>query len=206
MRASAVPQLVTSPVPEVEVPPPGSERIVFRPNVTQTRFRAREVLLGRNFFSEAVGTAPGEGTILVTRNRTVIPTGSMVKVDLTQLRSDEPERDAFVKSIALEVDRFPEATFVPRSVSGMPERLPDSRSVAFQLAGDLTIHGVTRPSTWTVAIDLVEADSLTGTAGTNVKLQDFGIEPPRVPIVVTVEDIVSLEISFVAAREVVPGE
>ena len=74
--------------------------------------------------------------------------------------------------------------------------LPTSGDVSFQLTGDLTVHGTTHPVTWTVTATAANGTDLTGTAVTSFTFADFGISQPRVPVVLSVEDTIKLELDF----------
>jgi len=91
--------------------------------------------------------------------------------------------------------------FVPRLVEGLTMPLPTSGVVAFQLSGDLTVHGVTRPVTWQVNAQLDNHD-VSGSATTTVQLSDFSMSPPKAGPVVSVEDGMGLQLDFRATREV----
>jgi polyisoprenoid-binding protein YceI len=66
------------------------------------------------------------------------------------------------------------------------------------LVGDLTLHGVTRPTEWDVTAEQT-GDHVTGIARTTVKITDFGMERPRTAVVLSVEDEMQLEINFAAS-------
>ncbi|HEY3934843.1 MAG TPA: YceI family protein, partial [Gemmatimonadales bacterium] len=70
-----------------------------------------------------------------------------------------------------------------------------SGALSLHLAGDLTIHGVTRPTIWNVTLT-AKGDDYTGTATTHIKFEDFGMEQPRLMIVVSVVDDVQLQYDF----------
>ena len=90
--------------------------------------------------------------------------------------------------------------FVPRSVEGLSSPLPTSGSATFQLHGDLTVHGVTKPVTWRVTADFSNG-TMTGNATTTVQITDFGMSPPKAGPVLSIEDELTLELSFAATRE-----
>ena len=73
--------------------------------------------------------------------------------------------------------------------------LPTTGSRTFQLTGDLTVHGVTHPTTWTVNATFNGTD-ISGTAATAFTFADFGLTQPRVPIVLSVADTIHLEYDF----------
>jgi polyisoprenoid-binding protein YceI len=68
------------------------------------------------------------------------------------------------------------------------------------MSGDLTVHGVTRPVTWQVSAQFDEG-SVSGDATTDVKMSDFGMTPPHVGPVLSLEDGLTLELVFAAARQ-----
>ena len=121
-------------------------------------------------------------------------------VDLTTLHTDNNRRDGYIQRNTLETGTYPEAVFVPTAAAGLPSPLPDSGPVAFQLSGDLTVHGVTRPVTWEVTAEIA-GQSLSGTATTSITFTDFGMTLPRVGPVLSVEDLIALELDFVLTIE-----
>jgi polyisoprenoid-binding protein YceI len=76
--------------------------------------------------------------------------------------------------------------------------------MALVLTGNLTIHGVTRPTTWDVTAR-VEGESILGKAVTRIRFGDFGMTQPRVAIVLSVVDDILLEYDFHFVREATPG-
>ena len=115
-------------------------------------------------------------------------------------RRIESRRDNFIKRNTLNVAQYPTAVFVPTAVKGLPSPLPTSGDVSFQITGDLTIHGVTKPTTWQVTGKIAGQD-LTGTATTNTTFEQFGMTPPRVAIVLSVDDNIGLAIDFHLTRQ-----
>ena len=163
-------------------------------------YRARETLVGRQLPSEAVGTSKKvTGTIVLDPSGDPVDDQSKITVDLTALQSNESRRDNFIKGDTLNTRQFPMATFVPKSVQGLPSPLPTSGSATFQLLGDLTVHGVTRPVTWDVTATFADG-GLTGNATTTVQITDFGMTPPKAGPVLSIEDQLRLELVFAAAR------
>jgi polyisoprenoid-binding protein YceI len=61
----------------------------------------------------------------------------------------------------------------------------------------LTVRDVTRPATFDVNARLA-GDTLSGTATTQIKMSDFGIEPPNFANTLTVADEFRIEVQFVA--------
>lgn len=71
--------------------------------------------------------------------------------------------------------------------------LPTSGAQSFKLVGNLTIHGVTKPATWTVNAQ-VSGNDVTRQATTNFKFEDFGVTTPKAGAVVSVVDDVKLKL------------
>lgn len=209
--APAKPAGLASPSPS---PPPGAAAPSAAPTATgaglrltlaadgnEARFRAQEQLTGRNLPSEAVGTTRGvSGAVVLGSNGAFMPDQSKITVDLNQLTSDQSRRDNWIKTNTLETSRFPNAELVPREARGLPWPLPTSGGADFELLGDLTVHGVTKPTTWSVQAQLVDRQA-SGVARTRVKMTDFGMTPPRAGPVLSIEDDLTLELEFKANRE-----
>jgi polyisoprenoid-binding protein YceI len=160
---------------------------------SEARYRAQEVLSGRGA-NEAVGrTSDVSGHIHLDTDGAVLADRSRITVDLRTLQSDSSMRDNYIKRSTLQVADFPTADFRVTSAPGLPVPIPTSGSATFELVGDLTVHGVTRPTTWQSTATFADRD-VTGTATTTVLMTDFGMTPPRVGSVVSIEDSVLLEL------------
>jgi polyisoprenoid-binding protein YceI len=95
-------------------------------------------------------------------------------IDPASIDTREPQRDAHLRSADfLDVEKFPTLTFKSR-------RGFDVRDDTFKLAGDLTIHGVTRE----VVLDVISqggtrdpwGNERTGfAASTKIKRSDYGL-------------------------------
>lgn len=196
--ATSAPAATTAPAPAAS----GSNvTLVLDASASSATYRARETLVGRSLPSEAVGTTKKvSGTIVLDPSGDPVDDQSHITVDLTTLQSDESRRDNFIKGQTLNTSRFPTATFVPRSVQGLPAPLPTSGQATFALSGDLTVHGTTRPVTWQVTATFGNAN-MTGNATTTVQITDFGMSPPKAGPVLSIEDQLTLELNFAAARE-----
>ena len=163
-------------------------------------YRVREQLVRLTAPSDAVGkTTAVTGSLAFGSDGTVDTSQSKFVVDLTSLQSDSSMRDGFIARNTLNTTTFPTAVFVPTAVQGLPSALPTSGSQSFQLIGNLTLHGVTKPATWTVS-GLVAGNDLTGKATTAFKFEDFGMSPPKAGAVLSVVDNVTLELSFHLAK------
>jgi polyisoprenoid-binding protein YceI len=168
-------------------------RVDLVPGGSEARYRAQEVLASRGN-NEAVGRTPDvSGSILLYSDGTVLSEQSRITVDMRTLQSDSTMRDNYIKRSTLQVDEHPMADFVVTSTPGLPAPLPKSGTASFELVGDLTVHGVTRPTTWQATATFAESE-VTGSATTTVLITDFGMTPPKVGSVLSIEDAVQLEL------------
>jgi len=85
--------------------------------------------------------------------------------------------------------------FVPTELHGLPSPLPSSGEATFRIVGELTIRGVTRPTTWDVTARFAEGE-VAGLAKTQFTFDDFELRKPRVASVLSVEDEIRLEYEF----------
>jgi len=175
--------------------------LVVDPAASTASYHAHEQLVGRTLPSEAVGTTAGvSGSLAFAADGTIVADQSKISVDLSKLQSDESRRDNFIKGNTLQTSRYPMATFVPTAVQGLPSPLPTSGQVTFQLLGDLTVHGVTKPVTWQVTAQFGDS-TVTGDATSAINITEFGMSPPKAGPVLSIEDGLTLQLAFTAARQ-----
>ena len=195
-------------VPEPTAPPSGTtggegQTFVIQSGTT-ARYLVREQLARLDLPNDAVGeTNEVSGTIAFDADGGVVTPDSKIVVNLGGLTSDSDRRDGYVRSRSLETDTYPTAEFLIQDAHGLPWPLPTDGDVSFQIMGDLTVHGVTKPSTWDVAgqFDGDSGDSFTGTAKTSFTFEDFDIAVPRVRVVLSVDNNIRLELDFTASGE-----
>jgi polyisoprenoid-binding protein YceI len=163
---------------------------------TKADYRVREQLAKLNAPSDAVGTTTGvTGTIVIGSDGKIVSDQSKLVVDLTKLQSDSNMRDGYIARGTLETSTYPTATFVPTAISGLSSPLPTSGQQSFQLTGNLTIHGVTKPATFNVTTQ-VNGNDVTAQATTTFKFEDYGMTAPQSMMVLSVVDNVTLEVTL----------
>ena len=96
---------------------------------------------------------------------------------------------AMVGATCLDAGRFPTIRFVSTSVAAVGAAGPNGADLA--LRGTLTLHGVVRPLTIRVHLD-VTGETLEATGATTLKQTDFGITPISKAGVVKVKDELTL--------------
>lgn len=174
---------------------PEHQRFIVAPSGNEARYRVREQLVGLDLPNDAVGaTQEVTGSLLVDGKGTVLRDSSKIVVTVTGLKSDKERRDNYIKRRTIESEKFPTVELVPSTFKGLT-MLPGSAPSSFELVGDLTVHGVTKPTTWKVTAR-AEGSDIVGSAVTAFTFKDFGLEQPKVPVVLSVADTIKLEYDF----------
>jgi len=159
-------------------------------------YRVTEQLAGVNFPNDAIGTTPAvTGAIAVNADGTINSSASKLTIDLRPLKSDQEMRDGYLQKRTLETDKFPDAVFVPKTLTGIPSPFPNNGQAGFQLSGDLTIHGTTAPVTWQ-GIATFNKDGASGRASTKFAFSTFGLTKPAIARLLSVDDNINLEVVF----------
>lgn len=106
------------------------------PNHTQATFTVTHLEISR-----VSGKVPvTSGTASLGSND--VPTAISMTLSAKDIDTQSADRDRDLRGADwFEVDKFPTMTFVAKSVTGTP--------AALNIAGDLTMHGVTKPVTFT---------------------------------------------------------
>ncbi|PZR53316.1 YceI family protein [Xylanimonas oleitrophica] len=108
-------------------------------------------------------------------------TAAEIVVDMASVATDESRRDDYFRSRALHTDTYPTATFTLTEPAEVP-----AGATAVDLAGDMTIRGVTQPVT--VAAQIAsDGEGVQVVGSVPVTFADFGVEAPSLGFV-TVED------------------
>ncbi len=187
-------------VPPTATPVPPAFSILIASG-SEARYRVKEQLAGRNFPNDAVGvTQDVIGSIAFDEEGGLIADQSKISVDVSTIESDDNRRDRYVRNNSLESNRFPIALFEARATKGLSWPLPTSGEAAFQLLGEMTVHGVAKPLTWEVTAQFGEG-GVTVQAVTSFTFGYFNMTIPRAFIVVSVEDNVQLELDINATVE-----
>lgn len=185
------------------VVPAGALRFAVSSTGNAARYRVREQLMGKDLPNDAIGET-GEITGFITVDSTtgaIIPGQSKFVVNTGAFKSDSDRRDGYVRGRLLEAAKFPTVELSPMSVRGLAARATTAAGpISFELVGDLTVKGVTHPTTWKVTARQA-GGKVTGSATTRFTFADFGITPPKVPILLSVADTIALEYDFTLARD-----
>lgn len=169
---------------------------VVAPTGNEARYRVREQLVGFDLPNDAVGvTKDIAGKLVVSRDGKIVRDSSRIVIQVTSLKSDKTRRDGFVQRSTLETAKYPQVEFVPTAFDGLSEAIPVGATKTFSLIGDLTVHGTTHPTTWQVTAR-ADGSDIVGSAATIFTFKDFGLDQPRVPVLLSVADTIKLEYDF----------
>jgi len=113
-------------------------------------YRVREKLLRLPASNDGVGrtnAVTGSFRLHAEGDGFRVDQGMRVVVDVSTLQSDEARRDDHMRTMGIETDLFPTATFVTTSEIALPASLVSGGQASVNVKGDLAIHGVTRTVT-----------------------------------------------------------
>jgi polyisoprenoid-binding protein YceI len=175
--------------------PTGVRRFVVASGESSAKYVVEETL--RGLPATAVGTTTDvTGEIYLSKDGLYKDLPSKFKVDLRTLKTDESQRDNYVRQNVLRTGQFPFAEFVVESVSGFPAGYAEGSEISLTLNGTMTVKGQTKPVTFTVKARQA-GNTLTATADTQFNMTDFGIQPPEV-VLAKAKDGVTLQVVLIA--------
>jgi polyisoprenoid-binding protein YceI len=135
-------------------------------------YRVKETLFGQA--AEAVGRTSKVAGELVAAGTTV--SSATFTVDMASVASDKGQRDSQFNGRIMDVAQFPTATFkltAPIALSAVPTEQPTS----VKAAGELTLHGVTKPVQVDLTVTRAGVTFLVG--GTlNIVFADWNVANP----------------------------
>lgn len=169
----------------------------IQPGESQARFVIDEILQGSP--KTVVGTTDQvAGQIRVDPTDADTAQIGTVLINARTFATDNNSRNRMIQNRILETDQHEYITFQPTGVSGLSDRLAIGQAIPVQIAGNLTIRGVTRPVTFDAVVTPASEDRLHGTATTTIRYADWGISIPQVPAVAGVAETVRLELDLAA--------
>ncbi len=172
---------------------------------SQAGYRVKEVFAGQASSHEAVArtSSVGGGLTVQQGSSGLVAQGLRFTAQLADLQSTDQvagfnvsQRDRIV-SRSLGVQQYADAVFEAQSAP-VPAGIASGSTESITVPGQLTVHGTTRSVDAHVQAHLNGSQlELVGTSA--VKMTDFGVQPPQVPIT-TVDPQVTIEFQLVLAR------
>ncbi len=198
--ATAAPQVTTAPQQATAVPAvaTGSAKL-YRIDAAQSEagYEVGETFFQDNRFATAIARTSGiAGDVLVDFANPANSQVGILVIDISQLKSDENRRDNFIRNNGLESSKYPQATFKPTKIEGLPASAKPGDQLTLKITGNLTVKETTKPVTFNVTLQ-TDGDQLTGAATTEILMSEFGVGPVKLAFLET-EDKMKLFINFVA--------
>jgi polyisoprenoid-binding protein YceI len=181
---------------------PDAQRYAIVPDESRATYHARQQVFAPGIGAGVDGSTTGvTGAIFFDAQHPARSQIGTITVPVDQLTSGIDARDQQLRGAYLESSTFPTATFTATGLENLPDTAyTDGEELHFKIAGDLTVHDVTRPVVFD-ATARITGDMLTGSATTTIMMSDFGIEVPDLANFVKAEDAVGLELSITAQRD-----
>lgn len=188
----------------------GGDDILFLSIVgseSQACYLTTESFLSGNFmklppgFNGAVGiTKTIGGDIALDRTNVANSQVGDITINISEFKSDNDQRDGFIRQRFLESNKYPFATLTGATVIGLPVRAyKEGETLQFQIKGILTVHGTKRETVFNATGSLT-GGTLVVTATTDLKMSDFSIQVPDIGGLLKVEDAMRLEVNLVARQ------
>lgn len=153
--------------------------------------------LARVGSTTAVGrTGAVSGTVVI--DGTTVNSAE-IEVDMSSITTNDGRRDNKLHE-AIESGTFPTATFVLTEPIELPEQALSGEAVTVTATGDLTVHGVTNQIELDIEAQLV-GDTIVMTGSAQVTFSDYDVEVPSSPIVLSVDDVGTLELQLLLTRD-----
>ena len=127
---------------------------------------------------------------------------SVVDIDLHSLSSDSSRRDGYVRQRMFPND--PVATFTVTDLGQLPNPFAVGEEVSREVAGQLSVRGVTKPITFDVLARL-DAEQLFILGRTTFTWAELEIPPPNIPGRIQVKDEVRVEVLLSATPMLAGG-
>lgn len=146
----------------------------------------------------AVGRTGGVSGSLTIEDETLV--AAEMTVDMTTIKSNDPRRERAIAD-AVRASVYPTARFVlTEPVRLDVEALESGATLEVDLFGELTVSGTTSQVFFHLHPTIVEEDLGLIVGSAEIFWSDFGVTPPRAPIVLSVADHGIVEFQLVVRR------
>jgi polyisoprenoid-binding protein YceI len=190
--------------------PTGAQTYIIDATATSASYIVDETFFGQALTKygipeglvDTIGTTQAiEGQFIFNWDDLSAPLGAATfTVDLSTLQSDQPLRDGWIRDNGPQFGAYPNAIFVADSLANAPTSYTVGDEVTFDLVGQLTIREIAQPTTFAVTARL-EGNAVIGVATADLRMTDFGIEPPNFANTLTVADDFQVRVEFTARAQ-----
>ncbi len=197
IHATSTSTILLTSTETVEPTPTLLLRIV--PEETTLTYEVGETFINQNNrFATAIGmTSEVNGEVYANLEDPSKSSLGVITVDISTLTSDNSRRDNAIRRDWLESSKYPLVTFVPRSITNLPETFTPGQPYTFEVQGELTIKQTTLGAEFSVTASF-DQQELKGSAVSEFKMSDFDIGPINLAGILKTEDLVKIHLDFVA--------
>lgn len=182
-----------------KVPVGGSQHFQIASSASEARFIIGEVLMGQdNTVTGATDQVQGGFDVDLAAPDQV--TFEPIVIDATGFVTDENRRDQAIRRFILETASAANAsiTFTPTAVKGLPSTVEVGQGYPVSIQGNLEIHGVRQPVTFSGTVTATSPSQIVGSFSTSIQRSDFNLNIPSVRLVASVDEQLRLEFDFTA--------
>jgi polyisoprenoid-binding protein YceI len=168
---------------------------------SEAGYRVREKLEFLPAQSDAVGrTSAITGSMTLTGSNSALQvTAASFKADLSKLKSDRSMRDERIRTIGLQSDTYPTATFKLTKPITLPADVQGISAASVSATGVLTIHGVSK--TVTIPLEMrLTGSAIEAVGSLAFPWGEFGMTAPSVGGFVNVTNKATMEFDLHLTR------
>jgi polyisoprenoid-binding protein YceI len=179
----------------------GLIHITFLPGESEARYIMTVRSLGQAPKQATCRTRDVSGELVLTPESAVVPELSRLTVDQRSLKCEAPLRNEMAQQL-MQTAQHPTATFVAQSAPGLPVPLAPG-SHTYKMIGDQIVRGVTQ----TVEYDTSgtsTTETFEGSSRAVLSMSQFGINPPSMGPLLSVDDQMIAEVSIKASISAPP--
>jgi polyisoprenoid-binding protein YceI len=174
----------------------GLIHITLIPGASEARYIMQVRTFGQPPRPATCSTRDVSGEVVLRLDGSVVSELSRTTVDQRSLRCAAPLRDDMAQQL-LQTAQHPTATFIAQSAPGLPVPLtPGPQN--YQMVGDQIVRGISRSVTYDTSGNST-TEAFAGSSRATLKMSDFGINPPKIGPLISVDDEMIAEVDIQAA-------
>ena len=180
----------------------GLIHITFTPGASEARYILRVRTLGQAPKQATCRTRDVSGDLVLTPDSNVVSEQSRLTVDQRSLTCEAPLRNEMAQQL-MQTAQYPTSTFIAQSAPGLPVPLtPGAQS--YQMIGDQVVRGITKSVTYDTS-GTSTTEAFEGSSRAVLKMSDFGITPPSLGPLLSVDDEMVAELTIKATISAPPA-
>ena len=169
------------------------------PNLSEARFLIDETLRGEPI--TVIGTNKNiSGLISIDFDFPQKSSVEEIIIDSSSFVTDSSGRNRAIRQRILSSSDYPQISFKSLRGNGIPEKAtfyPDQK-YEFTISGEMTIRDRTLFETFDVVFEIIDFETIKGTAKTSALWFDYGVDIPQPQFVQIIDDELRIEFDFFA--------